>query len=224
VLGYTLALTYGILAATTLADNLDPIGLAGLFGVSAFLAVFKCTRLAAIAVFGLAWLLFHANVPRLAHSLEGKDLPVSCQIASIPRVSSHITSFDCTAIQAEIPLLVQRLRLNWYDTAIAKTLRPGQRWQFTVRLRRPHGLINPGVVDKTRYLLYQRIGAVGYVRDRQPYHLVDDNLWHLNRWRFYIHEYLQRHWHSLEQRGLMIALIIGERSGIAPETQTRWGL
>src|SRR3970282_1743710 len=41
---------------------------------------------------------------------------------------------------------------------------PGERWLLTVRLRRPHGLVNPHGFDYEAWLLERGIGATGYVR------------------------------------------------------------
>ena len=41
---------------------------------------------------------------------------------------------------------------------------PGERWRFTVRLRRPHGNVNPHGFDYEAWLLERGIGATGYVR------------------------------------------------------------
>jgi competence protein ComEC len=40
---------------------------------------------------------------------------------------------------------------------------PGERWTFTVRLRRPHGNLNPNGFDYEAWLLERGIGATGYV-------------------------------------------------------------
>ena len=41
---------------------------------------------------------------------------------------------------------------------------PGERWRFTVRLRRPRGNLNPHGFDYEAWLLERGIGATGYVR------------------------------------------------------------
>ena len=43
---------------------------------------------------------------------------------------------------------------------------PGERWLFTVRLKRPHGSVNPYGFDYEAWLLERGIGATGYVRQR----------------------------------------------------------
>src|SRR5205823_3243588 len=43
-------------------------------------------------------------------------------------------------------------------------LQPGERWQLTLRLQRPHGNANPGGFDYEVWLLEQGLRATGYVR------------------------------------------------------------
>src|SRR5207237_1110519 len=70
--------------------------------------------------------------------------------------------------------LPKKLLLSWYRTAgqedapavSAAAVHPGERWSFTVRLRRPHGLVNPHGFDYEAWLLERGIGATGYVRTR----------------------------------------------------------
>ena len=44
------------------------------------------------------------------------------------------------------------------------SIRAGERWHFSVRLRRPHGSANPHGFDYESWLLQRAIGATGYVR------------------------------------------------------------
>ena len=40
----------------------------------------------------------------------------------------------------------------------------GERWRLVVRLKRPHGNVNPGGFDVEAWLLEQNLRATGYVR------------------------------------------------------------
>src|SRR4029453_5023177 len=51
---------------------------------------------------------------------------------------------------------------------------PGERWQFPVRLRRPHGNLNPNGFDYEAWLLERGIGATGYVRQRGEQRLLGE--------------------------------------------------
>src|SRR5690606_13288176 len=49
----------------------------------------------------------------------------------------------------------------------SRDLAPGSRWQFTLKLRAPRGLRNPGTIDTEKRALAEGIAATGYVRDRK---------------------------------------------------------
>ncbi len=114
----------------------------------------------------------------LAPALEGQDLQVTGVISQLPRSTLAGTRFVLDAEEARLgaqPVTVPpRLALGWYrgmdeDALLggpAEELRAGQRWQLPVRLRRPHGPVNPGGFDLELWLFEQGIGASGYVRSR----------------------------------------------------------
>jgi competence protein ComEC len=59
--------------------------------------------------------------------------------------------------------------LSWYqgrreDSPERLVVLPGERWRFTVRLKRPHGNANPGGFDYEAWLLERNIRATGYIR------------------------------------------------------------
>src|ERR1051325_1625550 len=62
-----------------------------------------------------------------------------------------------------------RVLLWWYRSAqqeadpalLAGAVHPGERWMFTVRLRRPHGNVNPNGFDYEGWLRERGIGATG---------------------------------------------------------------
>lgn len=46
----------------------------------------------------------------------------------------------------------------------ARAVCPGERWRFTVRLKRPHGTVNPHAFDYEAWLLERNIRATGSIR------------------------------------------------------------
>ena len=105
--------------------------------------------------------------------LEGRDLVVTGVVASLPQASPSGLRFRFAVESAHrdgasvaVPAL---LALGWYrgyhEDARAdeprSELRAGQRWRFTVRLRRPHGNLNPHGYDYELSLLER-----GVARDR----------------------------------------------------------
>ncbi len=108
---------------------------------------------------GGAWTL----EDRLAPELEGHDLRVTgvvCDLpGGVPGLQRFVWSVDTAGRDAGVP---QRVYVSWYDAE--SPVRAGERWQLTVRLRRPRGLLNPGAFDFERWAFRRAIGAVGYVR------------------------------------------------------------
>ena len=119
---------------------------------------------------GIAWAAWHGAAgmdARLPRSLEGKDFAVVGSIAELPQVRTDATSFNLRLEQATLdgrPIaLYGRLNVSWYNGA--PPLQPCSRWHLLLRLKRPHGLLNPGGADSERSSLERGIIATGYVRD-----------------------------------------------------------
>lgn len=106
----------------------------------------------------------------LAPGLEGQDLVVTGQIASLPQHGGDSDRFEFSVETAtrsgEAVRVPSRLLLSDFQGARAgRHWRAGDAWRLTVRLKRPHGASNPHGFDRERWLWEQGIGATGYVRD-----------------------------------------------------------
>lgn len=144
---------------------------------------------------------------RLGHqlepALEGRDLQVIGTIARMPQHSAVGWRFRFDVEQAlldgEAVRLPPRVQLGWYSASRwssdeaaepSKTeltaLRAGDRWQLTVRLKAPHGNLNPHGFDYELWLWEQGVRATGYVRtgrrDAPPLRLAEGG-WSIERWR-----------------------------------------
>ncbi|MEM7258791.1 MAG: DNA internalization-related competence protein ComEC/Rec2, partial [Pseudomonadota bacterium] len=89
-------------------------------------------------------------------------------------------------------------------------------------LRAPHGFRNPGGFDYEKWLFQQRIVATGYVRDSGSAQLLDTNASPANRMhsaRLWVKQRLQQATADYQHGGLVLAIAIGDRSGI---DQTQW--
>ncbi len=169
-------------------------------------------------VIGLVWAGFFAAQHYehiLTSGLEGKDMVVTGTIASLPQLSDAGIRFDFIIEPAEtVVRLPSKLRITWYypETAV----KAGQRWRFTVRLKQPHGMMNPGTFDYEQWLFVNGIGATGYVR-QEPAPLLLDNSsgwFNLLKWRQHLADKLQEMLNGSEQLGIIQALVIGERDAI----------
>ncbi|HEY6967537.1 MAG TPA: DNA internalization-related competence protein ComEC/Rec2 [Burkholderiales bacterium] len=138
----------------------------------------KFLRLPAALAIGFCWALALAQLrlaDRLAPELEGRDLEVVGVVSSLPATGERSLRFEFEPESAAAPL-PGKILLSWYRNPPEGELRedqpailgapvhPGERWRFTVRLRRPHGLFNPHGFDYEGWLMERGVGATGYVR------------------------------------------------------------
>ena len=127
---------------------------------------------------GFAWAGLLAQ-GRLAEALpaasEGVDMQISGVVAALPQAFDQGWRFDFDVEQAALPV-PRHISLAWYrnglidadsDEVRPQPLRAGERWRFTVRLKRPHGNLNPQGFDFEAWLFEQGIRATGYVRPRR---------------------------------------------------------
>src|SRR5882762_2383896 len=94
---------------------------------------------------------------------EGRDLRLTGTIASLPTQLERGSRFEFAVEEVDGGVHVPaRIALSWYTSdAGDATVRAGQRWQFTVRLRRPHGTFNAGGFDLEAWLLERNVRATG---------------------------------------------------------------
>jgi competence protein ComEC len=145
--------------------GLPPLAWAWLLAPLALAALrFKSLWLPAALAAGFFWAAACAHWrmdERLAPSLEGRDIALTGVVASLPAISERGVRFelDVEASEARLP---RRILLTWYEPEAA--VHAGGRWSLTVRLRRPHGGVNPHGFDYEAWLLERGIGATGYIK------------------------------------------------------------
>jgi competence protein ComEC len=187
--------------------------------------------LLAFAIFAAAGFFYAAAraewrlAERLPPQWEGVDLAVTGVVAGLPQPFAGGVRFDFDIEQAEPAeaLVPQRISLAWYNGASREEfqdiapIRAGERWGFSVRLRRAHGSANPHGFDYESWLLQRAIGTTGYVRPGDTVRLTDLVLrpaYLIERVREILRE---RYWDSLPgypYAGILIALAIGDQNAI----------
>ena len=170
---------------------------------------------------GYLWSLLvasHLLGQALPADLEGRDLIIEGRIAGLPVRAERRLRFEFDVEEARTqgqPVAVpQRVRLNWYGQP--PPLVPGEPWRLKVRLKRPHGFLNPGGFDYEAWLFRHRIRATGYVRkDALNRRLGPPRGEGLQRWRKGIRYRLAAVLPT--PAGAMVrALVMGDRSAITP--------
>ena len=162
----------------------------------------------------------------LPHELEGRDLVVTGVVASLPQQSSSGLRFrfdlDPATDGDPLAAVPRTLALGWYagaheDVAAVQprnALRAGQRWRFTVRLRQPHGNLNPHGFDYELMLFEQGVRATGYVRDA-PTAMLDVSAGHpVERLRQRVRDAIYAHVADRRAAGVLAALAVGDQSAI----------
>jgi competence protein ComEC len=189
----------------------------------------------AAAGFGYAqWRAESRLADSLAPEWEGRDIEVVGVVASLPTVNERGTrfEFDVERVVTEGAHVPAHISLNWYAEQARKgfeeqpppLLKPGERWQLTVRLRRPHGTANPHGYDFEAFALERNIRATGYVRFRGDNSKRADFVagfgYRVDRLRLVIRDRMNAALRDMPYRGVLIALAIGEQGAI-PADQWR---
>jgi competence protein ComEC len=157
-------------------------------------------------------------------TLVGQTVLIEGSIASLPVQTDQSVRFlfRVDRLRADGTLVPFRglVRLSWYRQA--PPLLAGQRWQLAVRLKPPHGFVNPGGFDYERWLFQQGISATGHVRDVDGAQLLDQGPVsdRLTRLRQRLRDRLD----AVSEVGapesaagaLVQALVLGERGALRP--------
>jgi len=112
---------------------------------------------------GFAWAGWRADLRMAAWlpaTLEGAQVDVTGVVAWLPAGTTPGMRFAFDVERGAEPLPA-RILLSWREAPT--DLRPGQRYTFDVRLRRPRGLANPHGLDYAYWLLAHGYGATGHV-------------------------------------------------------------
>ncbi len=191
--------------------------------------------LAATGGTGFLWAAWHAHL-RMAEVLpaeaEGRDIEVIGVVAGLPVRTERGLRFEFEPESAAIPL-PPLIRLAWYRSQAAQAsdedgaaqfaddrVRPGDRWRLTVRLRRPHGNLNPHGFDYEAWLLERGIGATGYVRARSDPALLgqrDGLSDRVGRLRASVRERFSAALGATPAAGILAALAVGDQAVIGAE-------
>jgi competence protein ComEC len=131
------------------------------------------------ALLGFAWAGWLAQ-QRLADALpeawELREIALTGVVASLPQrfERGERFVFAVESAQPSAAIVPRHIQLSWYhasdefgadsEPGAARSVRPGQRWRFTVRLKRPHGNANPHGFDYEAWLLERNIRATGNIR------------------------------------------------------------
>jgi competence protein ComEC len=170
---------------------------------------------------GFAWAAWRADL-RLADELQaqwqGTDITLSGVIAGLPDRDTHGERFDFDVER----VATAGANPERDSQIVLHRVRAGERWQFTVRLKRPHGTSNPDGFDVEAWLLERNIRASGYVRPKEASTRLDELVNHPVYWVQRIRDEIRRRifatlGEDTKHAGLIAALAVGDQNAIPAE-------
>ena len=171
---------------------------------------------------GFLWTLLHAHL-LLQHELlpgdEGRTLDAEGVVVSLPETRSQSVRFNFRIDKLRhygqpVESDPGMVRLSWYQGR--QPLQPGERWRLKLRLKRPHGYMNPGGFDYESWLFRNRLRATGYViDDGDNARLQQASRLHPDRIRFELRNKIRAALPSDALAGFIPALAVGDRSGLS---------
>ena len=224
--------TLGFLAGIILLQQcsvLPPAILSlSLFVLVPSLIKFRNLRVILAVICGFLWASLSAHTrlyPEFERKWEGTDLVLEGTIVSIPeqrdRAKRFIFEISRLKYDGDWKKFPRRVRLNWYTQAPA--LRLGQQWRLMARLKRPWSFKNPGGFDYEGWLFQKGIRATGYVRQSEAAQLLAESTITkpIGIMRQALATHITQALDADSNRGIVIALTIGERSAISA---AQWSL
>ncbi len=234
VLGVLWLLQQPVLPGIYWAAGLVPVALVALF-FSQFpsrfsIGIVRILLFVTMVGAGFFWAAYRAQ-DRLADDLpsawEGKDIAVVGVVTEMPQLSRQSVRFRFEVEQVLMPdaVVPSHVQLAWYrdarrDGGGLPGIMAGERWQLTIRLKRPHGSANPHVPDYEAKLFERDVRATGYVRagqgNRRLEILEDNPAYVFERKRDEIRSRFQHYLADYPYAGVLVALVVGDQRAIPP--------
>ncbi|HCS44091.1 MAG TPA: DNA internalization-related competence protein ComEC/Rec2 [Pseudomonas sp.] len=164
----------------------------------------------AFFLFGFSWACANAQWAlddRLSKNLDGETRWVEGRVVGLPQNSEEVVRFELADARSRREKVPPLLRLAWYG---GPPVNSGEHWRLAVKLKRPAGLLNPHAFDYDAWLLAQRIGATGTVKDGVR---LKEARW---AWRDGIRQRLQAV-DAQGRTGALTALVLGDGAGLSRE-------
>lgn len=198
-----------------------------------FVVIKKILLLILFFGIGFFWAALFAHW-RLADALplewERLDIQLVGVVASLPQNSDRSVRFrfDVERVLTNGASVPRRISLSWYknqnvdssETAIPQ-IKAGERWQLTVRLKRPHSNANPYGFDYEAWALERKIRATGYVRQTEENFrltpMVNRPFYWIERTRQEIQQRFSRILADYRYAGVLITLATGDQHAISHE-------
>jgi competence protein ComEC len=194
-------------------------------------------------LFGVCWASSFAlwrMSDKLPQAWEQKTIAIEGVVASVPEATERGMRFrfDVEKIHTKNAVVPQHISLNYYaanqyfnkksddflEDSERNSVSPGQfhageRWLFSVRLKRPHSTINPHGFDFESWALSENIRATGNIKSKAGLKKIDNFVWRPS----YVIEHLRENTQQRIARvladkpygGIIQALVMGDDSQIS---------
>ncbi len=210
------------------------------FWTETWLQVVFCAVLACVLAFAQTGARAnHYAQSALNPAFEGRTFYVVGIVANLPQRMEDSVRFRFKVESAQddqgaVVQLPPQLILGWYGNRLfgwgdqtghedklqapPADLRAGDRWQFSVRLKAPHGHINPHGFDYELWLWEQGVQATGYVRngrkDKSPQWLGQTWTHRVEQLRHVVRSAIERQVPDRSTAGIVAALLVGDQAAI----------
>ncbi|MDI1310264.1 MAG: DNA internalization-related competence protein ComEC/Rec2 [Methylotenera sp.] len=204
------------------------------------LRFFKSTlRCAAAFLFGLCWASSYAYwriADELPHAWEQKSIAIEGIVASVPEATEVGVRFKfyVEKILTKGAVVPKHISLNQYrrnsyggskstekEAIESNEFKVGERWSLVVRLKRPHGAVNPHGFDFESWALSENIRATGSIKSKAGIKKLDDFVWQPRYMVEFLREKVQKRIEKVlagkPYSGIIQALVMGDDSQIDVE-------
>ena len=187
----------------------------------------------AIFVCGFVYGCLYASFTLSRHlppELLGVEVEITATIVDLPHRDGRRLKFlseleSIRSLESDVPLQRRgRIRLSWYGAG-APDLKAGNKVRLVVKLKAPSGFMNPGGFDLERWLIQNKIVATGYVRSKSfdaASSVLSNSLTPVSTARNVLQRRLITASDGMASQGVILALAVGDRSGIDSELWDRF--
>ena len=173
----------------------------------------------------------------LPHAWEQKDIAIEGVVASTPEATERGErfKFDVEKTFTKGAIVPKHISLNQYrafqhggsrysnknveeDLGDLNQFHAGERWSLVVRLKRPHGTVNPHGFDFESWALAENIRATGSIKSKTGLKKIDDFVWRPSYVVEHLREQVQKRIVKVlagkPYSGIIQALVMGDDSQI----------
>jgi len=166
---------------------------------------------------------------------ENKPIQIVGVVASVSELHERGERFrfDVENVLTQAAVVPRHISLSYYQPRVAGEVsaypginaakfHAGERWQFTVRLKRPHGVQNPHGFDFEAWALSENIRATGSIKAKADNKKLQDFVWRpgylVEHVREIIRQRIARVLAGKPYSGIEQALVMGDVAGLMPMT------